>query len=396
MRTCLRGWARSAAMPSKLNTRICSAIAYKYAIDVFSSEQITGWCFHRFNKKKPLVLVFSRAGVPLGECAANTLREDLKQLSLHPNGVCGFSFAFPEPLDLLDSQSNEEISICVKNTRDVLCNLKLKQADNAVGRPAHAFSQIRRQFSITSGRPGKVVFMHIPKTAGTTFNTFAKSVYPTGRAISHIEAFDVEEYPNIAREYQFISGHLDVGQLQQHFPKSEYKFYTLIREPYAQLHSHLNWLKGIGADKSTVFYQTHHPFFKEIADYLMGKNRLSNDDLQSIVDNLRGVLLPLLDNNQTRYFLIDDCEKVEQSHLEIAQENSGIFTQIGTTEKYQRFKQAFCRQHQFKYAQSKHTSNLNTSRMAALYDYQDPVTQEILYPLVSKDISLYQQFNQAT
>ena len=381
---------------NNINARVSGAIAYKYAIDVFSSEHIAGWCFHRFNKRKPLTLVFSLAGIPLGECVVNLAREDLKQLSLHPSGLCGFSFAFPEPLQLSKSKVAEEIVISIKNTRNVLCVLNTKQADTATGRPAHPFSQIKRAVSLTRNAGDKAVFMHIPKTAGTTFNTFAKSVYPSGQAISHIESYGLEEYSNIAQNYQFISGHLNIGMLQQYFPMDEFKFYTMMREPYAQLHSHFNWLKGIGADKNSVFYQTHHQLFKNIADDLVGKTNLSNKALQAIVDRLGGVLQKLLDNNQTRYFQFDDCETVGQNQLEIALANAEVFEQIGSTEKYQRFRATFCQVHHFKYAQGKDAFSLNTSRMAALYDHQNPVTQEILYPLVSKDLLLYQKVTQIT
>ena len=49
---------------------------------------------------------------------------------------------------------------------------------------------------LTARRPATppAIFMHIPKTAGTTFNTVAQAFYPDA-AITHIELLPINEHP---------------------------------------------------------------------------------------------------------------------------------------------------------------------------------------------------------
>ena len=364
------------------------SVAYKYAIDVFSASHISGWCFHRFKKNEPLTLVFSAGENILGECTANALREDIREQALHPDGKCGFSFIFPKRQMAGQAGSDNTIVVSIKESGAELCKLDMGLADRVTGRPTHPFSRIRQRLSGAGKRRDKVLFMHIPKTAGTTFNTFAKSVYPPDRALTHVESYDAHECVQIAEDYQFVSGHLNMGQIRRYFPPDCFRLYTLVREPYAHLHSHFNWLRGIGADRDSPFYQSHHHAFRLIADQLSEKSALDYDDLQIIVDQISGLSRHLFENSQTRYFLDEPCDRVGTEELAAAKQNTALFDLIGTTEQYAEFRSAFCRAQHFKFTPSHHA--FNSSRMNSLFDHEDPKVREILYPLADKDLTLYQ------
>jgi hypothetical protein len=145
----------------------------------------------------------------------------------------------------------------------------------------------------------------------------------------------------------------------------------------------------IGADRESAFYQSHHELFKSIANDISRKERLSYDDLQHIVENLDGVLRKLLDNNQTHYFLSEECEEVEAQHLEEALENLEMFDLIGTAEHCAQFKTSFCEVHNIEMIESNRT--LNRAPYGALYDIEDARNRKILLPLVEKDLALYQR-----
>ncbi len=364
------------------------SIAYKYAIDIFSASHISGWCFHRFKKNEPLTLVFTVGETFLGECTANALREDIREQALHPDGKCGFSFIFPKQQKTGQIHIDNTIVVSIKGSGAELCRLDVTLADTVTGRPTHPFSRIKQRLSGAQMSRDKVLFMHIPKTAGTTFNTFANSVYPPDRALTHVEFYDAQEYAQIAKDYQFVSGHLNVGQIRRHFPPDRFRLYTLVREPYAHLHSHFNWLRGIGADKDSPFYQSHHHAFRSIADKLSEKSILNYDDLQTIVDQIDGLSRHLFENSQTRYFLDAHCDRVGTAELAVAKQNTALFDLIGITEQYAEFRAAFCRAQHFKFARKDHA--FNTSRMHTLFDHQDPTVREITYPLVDKDLVIYQ------
>lgn len=229
--------------------------------------------------------------------------------------------------------------------------------------------------------------MHIPKTAGTSFNSFARSLYNSEEILTHIEAYDHSTFPQIAKNYQFISGHLRMDSVHNYFNATEFQLYTLVREPYAQVHSHLNWLRGIGANPESDFYKAHHGLFKDLGDQFGDKTSLTNDALQIIVDNISGILRKLLDNNQSRYFLSSDPEVISKKDWGEIQDNLNLFTLLGTTKDYAKFQKDFCFLNSFD--KSQEVTPLNASKYTRLYDYNDQKTQEIVRPLVAIDLQLY-------
>ena len=355
---------------------------YKFSIDVFSKSYISGWVFHRFQTGKSLDIIFKVGDKVLGECSATLLREDIKSKNIHPTGSCGFSFSLPA--SYLEADKRGEITLTIKDSGVVLTRLASKYLGQVVEVEKTFWYRLIQR---VRKKKNNVFFMHIPKTAGTSFNSFAGSLYRPEEIITHIEAFDQTAYPNIAAQYRFVSGHLRVDTIHNFFSDPGIQLYTLIREPYSQLHSHLNWLRGIGADRKSTFYQMHNALFKDLADDFGDKTELNHQALQNIVDNISGVLKKLVDNNQSRYFLRGDPDTVTEKDFSEIRDNVKLFTLVGTTKDYHLFQKCFCKINSF--PQPVAVKPLNRSRFSQLYDHTDPVTQEIMKPLVSYDLRLY-------
>ncbi|MFT5700039.1 MAG: hypothetical protein ACI8ZB_002910 [Desulforhopalus sp.] len=355
---------------------------YKFSIDVFCQSYISGWIFHRFNTGKSLHIVFKEGDTVLGECSTSLSREDVKSKDIHPTGLCGFSFSLPA--SYAESEKRGEITLTIRESGVILCKLDPQYMGQIVQVKTqfwHRFKQRSQQNKDT------IFFMHIPKTAGTSFNSFAGSLYKPDEIITHIEAFDQTSYPEIAERYRFISGHLRMDTIKMFFSGPDIQLYTLIREPYGQLHSHLNWLRGIGADRGSAFYQAHHGLFKDLADDFGDKTELNHQTLQNIVDNISGVLKKLVDNNQSRHFLTGDPTTVTNKDFAEIRDNVKLFTMVGTTKEYSLFQKDFCEMNSFPPPAA--VKSLNSSRFTQLYDHTDPVTREIVTPLVAFDLQLY-------
>lgn len=357
---------------------------YRFSIDVFSPSVISGWCYHRLLKVREVTLVFSSGSRVLGECVANLFREDLLAQHLHPNGRCGFSFAIPETLH---SAQSEDITISIKESGTRLIVVKRTLMGRVVPRQTPLAAQAVRWLRRQMNRRQKVFFMHIPKTAGTSFNSLAGTLYRSGDILTHIESYSRDDFPEIAAKYTFISGHLRIGEVKTFFPSDHFQLYALIREPYAHLHSHFNWLRSIGADKNSAFYKTHHHLFKDIADQFGTRSSLCLDDLQTIVDNLTGVLREIVDNSQTRHFLDNSPEEISASDCSEAIKNLNLFKRVGLTERYSHFENSFCLDNGFHCKPN--STPLNRSKFSQLYDHKNPATREILLPLVHTDLQLY-------
>lgn len=357
---------------------------YKFTLDIFATSYLAGWVCHRFTPQKNLTLLIKEDDTILGECVANLLREDVKNQNLHPTGHCGFSFQLPT--SYTNSKKKGVLSLIVKESNTLLATIAPHMQGQVLQAKVGVWNRFTQKLGVKH-KKNKIFFMHIPKTAGTSFNSFARSLYKPKEILTHIEAYDHSTFHQIAADYRFISGHLRMDSVHNYFNGADFQLYTLVREPYAQLHSHLNWLRGIGANPESDFYKAHHGLFKDLADQFGDKTSLTNDTLQIIVDNISGVLSKLLDNNQSRHFLSSDPEVISENHWGEIQDNLNLFTLAGTTKNYAKFREDFCFLNSFE--KPKQTTPLNASKYTPLYDYNNQTTQEIVHPLVTMDLQLY-------
>jgi hypothetical protein len=167
-----------------------------------------------------------------------------------------------------------------------------------------------------------VIFLHIPKTAGTTLDQIIYrhyrylQVYETGiNSQAGVEAYK-KMNDEVKRDYKFLKGHMDFG-IHQHIPGS-YAYFTFLREPIDRTISHL------------YFIHRHkgHPAYK----LLQGKD-------VNIKIYLDEHLEPMLFNAHTRLLSgawaavpIGGCTEV---HLELAKENlKNHFRVISLTERF--------------------------------------------------------------
>lgn len=340
---------------------------YRYSIDLINDREIRGWCFHRLNKTRPVHLAIYMDNDQVGDCVANQLRSDLKSHGLHPDGRCGFQFKMPPGINL---DAHRQFSVRAEPGPVELFKLGVEQ--------------IPRIVDETSAR---VLFMHIPKTAGTSFNTFARAYFPQDQTVTQAQTRDPREYPGFNASFRFISGHLTLGALKAHFDLDKFSLYTILREPYRHLHSHFNWVKAVASSPDSGFSHEHPEVVREMALKMQHLQLDKPAELERFVAGLSGFALDFFDNCQTRYFLDQRPQKVTPQHLEQALENLAHFRAIGTTERYEDFTRLFCTQIGADYCMQK--APLNRARIAPLFDINAPGIREILKPLVATDLQLY-------
>ena len=182
-------------------------IFYKISIDRVNANYISGWCFHRFKPNKLTILQCFQGDELVAEVEAINFREDLKALGLHPSGKCGFEL-IAQSSDGFDF--SKTVSIRLKGKGFKLAEVTrehLSGEKKGMYQPIRRLLKRRNRFRKTS------VFMHIPKTAGTSFNTMVQSLYPKGTVINHIELLPESSYDRLNDRYEYISGHLRIGQL---------------------------------------------------------------------------------------------------------------------------------------------------------------------------------------
>lgn len=147
------------------------------------------------------------------------------------------------------------------------------------------------------------VFIHVPKTAGSTVNDYLER--SSAHGASHIEAWinDDALAPERLMRLDWVSGHVQFPHMRARLAAStarHLRFFTLVRDPIKQLMSHYNWLIEI-YHRGDAFYNGHPQRIKEISQEIRTSN---NDDPRSIIRQISSAPGLFL-NQQSRTVLGD-------------------------------------------------------------------------------------------
>ncbi len=347
---------------------------FRYSIDKINGRFISGWCFHRLRKAEPVTIRFVADEHDLGTVQTIVYRKDLKIKKLHPTGVCGFDFSFP---DDFDPGKYHSLKLYVGKARVPLVNIDCGEVEKLEPDPAKS-----------------IYFMHIPKTAGSSFNAFARLCFPSDKYAPHIERLAETDRRALIGDSRYIAGHLPWSEAGPLVEGSVYSLYTLLRDPYTHLHSHLNYVRSVhtNAEHDVHSKYKHNDTIKGLAARLNKLDFKDDDKLQHFIEELKGFQLDFFDNIQTRYFLDYRPEKVTVEDLENAKKNILRFHLVGLTEYYHVFLDRFCRD--MGLPPQSQTEISNKSEHYYLFDYERETTREILLPLIGVDLLLYQYVSQ--
>jgi len=337
-------------------------------VDVINTQRMAGWCYSRiFKRSSPVKLnIYGDRGF-IGSTTANLFRPEMLVNGYHPTGYCGFEFEFP---DTVDWDKTTFISFRTPSLPLDLYRIRTRDVPRVV---TEAFPP--------------VFFMHIPKTAGTSFNTFVNAYLPKDQAIVHIEALNAETYPAIFKNSVYVSGHLMMRTYRNIPLNTERDLYSIVRSPIHQIHSHLNWMKWIATDPRLKLFTQQEKPFQDLALQIQSTPLHQASVLRDFVAGMDAFALQLFDNLQTRFFLNHMPEKVSMTHLDEARENIRSFKDIGLTEDYTEFVKRFCQAVGINRVLQ--PEKINPSTMPPLFDTGNEEIRKVLAPLVEVDQELY-------
>ena len=138
-----------------------------------------------------------------------------------------------------------------------------------------------------------IVFVHIPKTAGSTVNAALTQRFRHG--FEHCESIidDAPRLTRVANSVDWISGHVPFhllrGRLGQ-VSDRPLRIFSVMREPVAQVCSHYNWLIEIHR-KGGQFYRNHPDHIRKLSQRIRASD---NSDPAAIIENIsssRGLFL---------------------------------------------------------------------------------------------------------
>ena len=234
-----------------------------------------------------------------------------------------------------------------------------------------------------------IFFVHIPKTAGTSFNNHVHSWFGYQKWHSHIEVLDQDSQRALINPGYYLAGHIPLFRLQGIEPDfTRFDLHTILRKPIDQLHSHLSWLKGIGTDPNSGFFKAHQPVIQELSLKIQDAQLHHVRGIEGFINNMEGFQFDFFDNIQTRYMLKKRPDQVNQTDLSHATDNLDLFSTIGTTESYQLYLDR-CATF-YGRSPSVQTTRHNPAKVGDLFNKNDTSIQDAIEPLIHFDKMLYQ------
>jgi SAM-dependent methyltransferase len=148
----------------------------------------------------------------------------------------------------------------------------------------------------------KIVFCHIAKTGGKSVDAFFTSMLGKDRCATFAEDQVLRgmSVASISQTKDYISGHIYFDDLRA-LPRDEFLVFTLLREPFAHLCSHLLWLDHLGSPERKDTYDLLPDIVQEVIDSVIRCDLSNPQSLGDLLANLTPAGTALLDNLQTRY-----------------------------------------------------------------------------------------------
>ncbi|WP_158285700.1 sulfotransferase family 2 domain-containing protein [Pseudohoeflea suaedae] len=234
-----------------------------------------------------------------------------------------------------------------------------------------------------------VFFLHIPKTAGTSFNSVFRPEFGCDRFFDHCES----RPPTILKEIQqdeqpfFASGHIQFTHCASLIRNPGVFSFTLVREPRAQLNSHLNWVKAYGDRRKPERLKEIAPKIAELARQLWDVDLNDIDRIRPILDNDVG--MRLFDNSQTRYLRqVTKTRSITQECFETALKAYDSFSLVATMEDI-RSANAYLKS---LFPRIKLVHHENRSRLSGGIDFDNAKSREFYERFINYDRRLHQSY----
>lgn len=236
----------------------------------------------------------------------------------------------------------------------------------------------------------KLLFMHIPKAAGSSVNTFFSSHYPESQYAVHIESnAKWQSSPGELIKLNFLSGHVSLYTLGKKLNLEDYYKVTVLREPYSQLCSHLAWIKRLSMPGEEKRLQKHPAPIQRFAEKLSITDFSDPEQLSTLVNTLTEFEIRLIDNCQVRYFTwLAPSQTVGEAEAKKAIEASSAFDRIGLTESIGNFMRDVARD--MSWPMPAELTRENITQDFYGLDLSNSETRTTIWPLIQHDMALYE------
>lgn len=238
----------------------------------------------------------------------------------------------------------------------------------------------------------KVFFLHIPKTGGGFINNLFRKLVSHDKHLEHLQNYVHLEGKNFS-EQTYLSGHIPLKRFQKIVHDSEDRLiFTMIREPYSHLISHISWIRNLTQDPPR--FNVHPKVVQKLALKLAQINFEDISEVNEFINGIEGYALAAFDNRQVRYFVDPlDTEWTNSAHKSEAINMANKISYVGIFEDFENSVWEILRVLDLKENISLDSELVNSANRKVINDIHDkPELKKILYPLVCYDSALYKKF----
>jgi hypothetical protein len=156
-----------------------------------------------------------------------------------------------------------------------------------------------------------LVYVHVPKTGGMAVNRMLGNLSPWGVDAFHLQALK-PGFIDTARQSAWISGHLGRDAFDRHLTGlgRQKDFFSTVREPIAQLRSHLNY--SFHRHKALDYFERHSLLEQRVDADVMATDFRNPASVIKLLLTWRNLFLDL----QSRLIIGDDFEALSEDEID--------------------------------------------------------------------------------
>lgn len=262
-------------------------------------------------------------------------------------------------------------------------------ADHAEGMEARAAKEPTSHLA-----PNGYFFMHIAKTAGS----FVNDVLRNGVRDKFVDHCEAPGRLDSSDEIAVWSGHIYLPHWRKIEAQKGWKTrcFTLLRDPIAQLASHILWLDHYGQAEFYREYGLLDEGSQQVVDQIRDTDLSDAGDIDRLLISLSGRGIQYLDNCQSRYFIAGGNGIARQDPLHLGMRGQMLealqsFSVVGVGEQMERF----IAQVSNELDVDLHYTNkrVNEARATRSIDTTNPIIRSVLSKRCTLDNWLYRHVN---
>jgi hypothetical protein len=233
-----------------------------------------------------------------------------------------------------------------------------------------------------------LLYVHIPKTAGSTVNKVLSEWFGDEYSLIHAESKVYWKESVKQNKLGYLSGHIPYIVFSKMKLLSGFKKAITFREPYPHVISHLSWIRALALTENRQRYEAHPEYIQILSDKLASYDLSCPEHLANAINSFNRLEHRLLDNTQTRYIRSELAKVVvDEADLVDAVENLKHFDFVGTDNDISGFLAEISAGYGIEYKIEDRRENVLNNKFGL--DINNPDIKEALLPLVKYDLKLY-------